>query len=76
MNVLKRKKQKPIAYAFIDSQNLNLGVQKAGWKMDWKAFRAYLKEEFNVTKAFMFIGYMAEPESLLVNYNPIIIFSR
>ncbi len=64
MNVLKRKNRKPEAYAFIDSQNLNLGVQKVGWKMDWKAFRAYLRNDFNVTKAFMFIGYMAENESL------------
>lgn len=65
MNVLKRKGGKqPEVYAFIDSQNLNLGVQKVGWKMDWKAFRAYLRSEFNVTKAFMFIGYMVENESL------------
>lgn len=32
--------------------------------MDWRAFRAYLKDNFNVTKAFMFIGYMAENEPL------------
>lgn len=63
--LLKRKSRKPQqVYAFIDSQNLNLGVQKVGWKMDWRAFRAYLKNNYNVTKAFMFIGYMAENESL------------
>jgi uncharacterized LabA/DUF88 family protein len=51
-------------YAFIDSQNLNLGVQKIGWKMDWKKFRVWLQEKYGVTHAFMFIGYMAENESL------------
>ena len=51
-------------YAFIDSQNLNLGVQKIGWKMDWHKFREWLRTEYNVTHAFMFIGYMAENESL------------
>ncbi len=51
-------------YAFIDSQNLNLGVQKIGWKMDWRKFRIWLEEEYGVTHAFMFIGYMAENESL------------
>ncbi|HSX42498.1 MAG TPA: NYN domain-containing protein [Candidatus Saccharimonadales bacterium] len=51
-------------YAFIDSQNLNLGVQKIGWKMDWKKFRIWLQEKYNVTHAYMFIGYMAENESL------------
>ena len=26
-------------YAFIDSQNLNLGVKSQGWKLDWSKFR-------------------------------------
>lgn len=51
-------------YAFIDSQNLNLGVQKIGWKMDWKRFRQWLADKYNVTQAYMFIGYMAENEGL------------
>lgn len=51
-------------YAFIDSQNLNLGTQKMGWKMDWKKFREWLKTEYNVEKAFMFIGYMPDFEPL------------
>ena len=51
-------------YAFIDSQNLNLGVQKIGWKMDWRKFRLWLAEKYGVTHAYMFIGYMAENESL------------
>lgn len=57
--------KKPLAnYAFIDSQNLNLGTQKMGWKMDWKKFREWLKTEYNVEKAFMFIGYMPDFEKL------------
>jgi len=56
--------QRPNNYAFIDSQNLNLGVQKIGWKMDWRKFRLWLEEKYGVTHAFMFIGYMAENESL------------
>lgn len=65
----KRKKQteqKQGVHAFIDSQNLNLGVQRAGWKMDWKQFRTFLKETYGVTKAYMFIGYMPEYEDLYV----------
>lgn len=54
----------PNNYAFIDSQNLNLGVQKIGWKMDWKRFRQWLADKYGVTHAYMFIGYMAENESL------------
>ena len=59
-----RKPRQPNNYAFIDSQNLNLGVQKIGWKMDWRRFRQWLADEYGVTHAYMFIGYMAENESL------------
>src|SRR5271155_864728 len=59
-----RKTRKPNTYAFIDSQNLNLGTQRMGWKLDWRKFRQYLANEHGVTKAYMFIGYMAENESL------------
>ena len=51
-------------YAFIDSQNLNLGTQKAGWKMDWRKFRQFLADQHGVTQAYMFIGYMVENESM------------
>src|SRR5579871_760109 len=58
------KRPKPNTYAFIDSQNLNLGTQRMGWKVDWRKFRQFLKDKYNVTKAYMFIGYMSENESL------------
>ncbi len=51
-------------YAFIDSQNLNVGVQKFGWKMDWAKFRKYLEQKYGVSKAFMFIGYVPEFEEM------------
>jgi uncharacterized LabA/DUF88 family protein len=59
-----RKQKEPNNYAFIDSQNLNLGVQKIGWKMDWRQFRNWLADKYGVTHAYMFIGYMAENENL------------
>jgi uncharacterized LabA/DUF88 family protein len=59
---IRRKKQ--TVYAFIDSQNLNVGVQKFGWKMDWRKFRKFLADKYGVDKAFMFIGYVPEMESL------------
>jgi uncharacterized LabA/DUF88 family protein len=51
-------------YAFIDSQNLNVGTQKFGWKMNWVRFRKFLAEKYGVDKAYMFIGYMPENEDL------------
>ncbi len=54
----------PNTYAFIDSQNLNLGTQRMGWKLDWRKFRKFLRDKYGVTHAYMFIGYMSDNESL------------
>lgn len=51
-------------YAFIDSQNLNLGIQKLGWKLDYRKFRVYLAEKYGVKKAYIFIGFVALNQSL------------
>ena len=61
-------------YAFIDSQNLNLGTSKdiiknrkiiyKGWRLDFKKFRRYLTDKFRVDKAFLCIGYIKRNKSL------------
>jgi uncharacterized LabA/DUF88 family protein len=62
-------------FAFIDSQNLNLGTSKdlynryrkkiySGWKLDFKKFRRYLSDKFRVSKAFIFIGYIENNQKL------------
>ena len=51
-------------YAFIDGQNLYLAIQQLGWKLDYKRFRVYLKEKYNVGKAYMFMGFMPENQEL------------
>ena len=57
------KQTKPI-YAFIDSQNLNLGIQSQGWKLDWRKFRQYLHNKYHAKKAYLFIGQIVGNESL------------
>jgi len=57
-------KQKENNYAFIDSQNLNLGIQKLGWKLDYQKFKVYLAEKYGVKKAYMFIGFVVLNQSL------------
>lgn len=64
MNASQKPSSKPTVYAFIDSQNLNVGTQKFGWKMNWARFRKFLADEYGVTKAYMFIGYIPENEAL------------
>lgn len=51
-------------YAYIDSQNLNLGVQSLGWKLDYKKFRVYLTEKYNVQIAHLFIGFIPQNQDL------------
>ena len=51
-------------YAFIDSQNINLSIQKQGWSLDFGKFRKYLSDRFFVSKAFLFIGLVPENQSL------------
>jgi len=57
-------KQKENNYAFIDSQNLNLGVKSQGWKLNFQRFRVFLKEKYSVSKAFLFIGYIPTNQNL------------
>jgi len=67
-------KHKDIVYAFIDSQNLNLGTKKDiirhgkkiyhGWQLNFKKFRIYLQSKFHVSKALLFIGYISENREL------------
>lgn len=45
-------------YAFIDSQNLNLGVKSQGWNLDFARFRRFLKDKYLVEKAYLFIGFV------------------
>lgn len=51
-------------YAFIDSPNLYLGIRDLGWSLDYKKFRDYLKEKYEIEKAYLFIGFVAGNEIL------------
>lgn len=56
--------KKPIIYAFIDSQNLNLAIRDQGWRLDFERFYIYLKDKYHVHKVFLFIGYIQSNELL------------
>ena len=51
-------------YAFIDSQNVNMGVEELGWKLDFRKFIIYLREKYSVKTAYLFIGYLPENQDL------------
>ena len=64
MEKTKILKKHPRVCAFIDSQNLNLGVQSQGWKLDFNRFRIFLKDKYKVSKAFLFIGFVFDNQQL------------
>ena len=51
-------------YAFIDSQNLNLGVKSQGWNLDFTGFRKFLKDKYKTEKAYLFIGFVPGNQTL------------
>ena len=74
MTRLPKKNKQSVIYAFIDSQNLNLGTSKTiyknkiviykGWRLDFRKFRRYLSDKFRVKKVFLFIGYIKQNQFL------------
>jgi uncharacterized LabA/DUF88 family protein len=64
MDKIQNTNKKPVIYAFIDSNNLNLGIESLGWKLDFKRFRVYLEEKYKVSTAYLFIGYVPTNQDL------------
>ena len=54
-------------YAFIDGQNLNMGIKKLGWNLDFRKFHYYLQRKYGVTKAYFFVGMVEEQADLYAN---------
>lgn len=64
-------------YAFIDSQNLNLAIRDQEWILDYKRFRKYLEQKYDISQAFLFIGYVPSNQNLytsLQKYGYLLIF--
>lgn len=51
-------------YAFIDGQNLHIAIAQIGWKLDYKRFRVYLLEHYDVVKAYMFMGFKPDEQQM------------
>ena len=48
--------------AYIDGQNLYMGTAKSEpeWHIDLARLRVYLKQKYNVTRAYYYLGYVQE----------------
>jgi hypothetical protein len=50
-------------YAFIDGQNLHLGTAKSEldpWMIDLARFKVYLKDKYNISRIYYFLGYVQD----------------
>jgi len=50
--------------AYIDGANLHKGVESENWKLDYRKFRSWVRQKFDVSEAFLFIGLMPKNASL------------
>lgn len=54
-------------HAYIDAANLHFGVRNLGWELDYKKFRVWLRDQYFVEHAYLFLGYIPKYESLYGN---------
>ena len=39
-------------YAFIDGANLHKGIVELGWRLDYRRFRVFLRDKYQVSVAY------------------------
>ncbi len=54
--------------AFIDSNNLYQAMHALGWRLDNAKFRKFLREKYDVQKAYMCIGYMPQNQAMYTKF--------
>jgi uncharacterized LabA/DUF88 family protein len=58
-------------YAFIDNENVNITIQRLGWKIDRAKLRKRLEKELDVQTAYMFMGYLPEYQEMYTFFQQI-----
>ncbi|NQV00978.1 MAG: NYN domain-containing protein [Parcubacteria group bacterium] len=51
-------------FAYIDGANLYKGLKVFDWRLDYGRFRIWLKEKYNVERAYIFIGLVPKYKDL------------
>jgi len=59
---MENRKQNNIAY--IDGANLHKGMGDLGWSLNYKRFRVWLTEKYNIKEAYIFIGLIPKYKDL------------
>lgn len=56
--------QKENNLAYIDGANLHKGIEASAWKLDYRKFRSWIRQKFEVVDAYLFIGLMPKQAGL------------
>jgi len=51
-------------FAYIDAANLYKGLEVFNWQLDYRRFRIWLKEKYNIERAYIFIGLIPKYKDL------------
>ena len=54
-------------HAYIDGANLHKGIQELGWKLDYQRFRVFLRDKYQVSVAYLFLGFIPQNSTLYRN---------
>lgn len=60
----KRSNVKKKNYAYIDNQNVNVSVQRLWWKIDRGKMIRWLRKDFDVDVAYLFMWYIPEYQKM------------
>ena len=50
--------------AYIDGANLHNGIESLNWKFDYKRFRVWLNDKYEVKQAYIFLGFVPRYKDL------------
>lgn len=53
--------------AYVDASNLKFGIEQSGWKLNYKSFRSWLRDKFQVSRVVLFMGLIPD-NAKLYNY--------
>ncbi len=53
--------------AYIDETNLHHGISEVGWKLDYRRFRVWLAEKYDIQVAKMFLGKVPGHDTIYRN---------
>ena len=51
-------------FAYIDGANLHKGIKSLGWKLDYRVFRRWLEQKYNIKEVYLFIGLVPKHKDL------------